>query len=282
MPRVNKLQAAADVSEARTGLFGRAASADKYELYHLAVQAPDDEVGFLRRVFRERRKRVPRHLREDFSGTALVATYWVRQGRGFTAEAYDHDPEVFDWARKHHVGELGRSAERLALVQDDVRVPSRVRPDIRCAENFSYFLITERPAMLEYFRGVHADLVDDGIFVLDAWGGAAATDPTEEKRRLPGGVIYVWEQERFVPATGEMTCHISFRFRDGSALERAFSYTWRFWYLSELRDLLFEAGFVNVDMYFEELGADGEGTGQFNVGPGPVEASYLAYLVAAK
>lgn len=280
MPRAKK--SSPKRGKQRAALFGRAAAADKYELYHLAVQAPDEEVAFLRRVFRERRRRVPRHFREDFSGTALVASEWVRQGRGFTAEAYDHDPEVFAWARAHHVGALGKAAARLQLIQDDVRVPSQVRPDIRCAENFSYFLLTERAAMLAYFRGVYADLVDDGIFVLDAWGGAGATDPIEETRKLPGGVTYVWEQERYTPATGDMTCHISFRFRDGSALERAFSYTWRFWNLPELRDLLLEAGFATVDMYFEVLGEDGVGTGEFEIGPGPVDASYLAYLVADK
>lgn len=264
------------------GVCGRAAVADKYDLYHLAVQAPDDEVVFLERVYRERRKRVPRHLREDFSGTALVATEWVKRSHARTAEAYDIDAEVFDWARENHVGELGRVGDRLQLCLSDVRAPSLTPPDVRCAENFSYFIFSTRPEMLDYFRAVHRDLAPDGIFVIDAWGGAGATDPIEEKRSLPGGVTYVWEQESYEPATGAMTCHIHFRFRDGSALEKAFSYSWRYWFLPELRDILFEAGFAGVDSYFEDLGADGEGTGVFSRGPGPVDASYIAYLVAAK
>jgi len=261
---------------------GRAATADKYELYHLAVQAPDDEVDFLERVYRERRKRAPRHLREDFSGAALVACEWVSRGPARTAEAYDIDPEVFEWAREHHVRDLGTAAQRLHLCLRDVREPSLIPPDVRCAENFSYFLLMTRREMLDYFSGVYRDLAPEGVFVIDAWGGAAATDPVEEKRPLPGGITYVWEQESYEPVTSEMTCHIHFRFRDGSAMERAFSYTWRFWFLPELRDVLMEAGFTSIDSYFEDIGENGEGTGTFSPGPGPVEASYIAYLVAAK
>ena len=262
---------------------GRAATADRYELYHLAVQAPDEEVAFLRQMYQDRRGRQPRHLREDFSGTALVATEWVRQGKGFSAEAYDIDPEVFDWAHRHHVGELGRTeAARLKLRLEDVRTPSLRPPDVRCAENFSYFLLMRRGEMLDYFSGVRRDLAPGGIFVIDAWGGDRATDPVSEERKLPGGVTYVWQQKSYVPVTGEMECAIHFRFRDGSALEDAFRYTWRFWTLPELRDLLFDAGFASVDAYFEDFDAKGNGTGLFSKGTGPVDASYLAYLVAAR
>lgn len=263
-------------------LRGRAATADKFELYHLAVQAPDEEVDFFDRVYRERRKRAPRHLREDFSGTALVATEWVKRGPQRTAEAYDIDPEVFAWAAAHHVAELDGAASRLQLRLLDVRTPSLQPPDVRCAENFSYFLMDTRAKMLDYFRGAYADLAADGIFVLDAWGGYGATDPIIEKRRLAGGVTYEWQQERYVPATSEMTCHIHFRFRDGSALEKVYSYTWRYWFLPELIDLLREAGFADIDTYFEEIGDDGEGTGVFSKSTGPVDTAWLAYLVAAK
>lgn len=262
---------------------GRAATADKYDLYHLAVQAPDEEVDFLRQRYREIHRRWPRHLREDFSGTALVATDWVRRGRACTAEAYDIDPEVFDWARAHHVGDLKpAAATRLQLRLEDVRVPSLRPPDVRCAENFSYFLLTRRADMLAYFKGAHDDLADGGIFVLDAWGGDRATDPVREERKLPGGVTYVWEQRSYVPASGEMECAIHFRFRDGSRVDDAFRYTWRFWTLPELGDLLAEAGFRRVDFYFEEFDEKGDGTGVFSLGSGPVDASYLAYLVAMK
>lgn len=284
MPGSRRRAAASAAAKLRSGApGGRAAVADRYELYHLAVQAPDEEVAFLQQMYRDRRGRLPRHLREDFSGTALVATEWVRQGTGFSAEAYDIDPEVFDWARSHHVGELSRAeAARLKLCLDDVRAASLRPPDVRCAENFSYFLLMHRGEMLDYFTGVHRDLAPGGIFVIDAWGGDRATDPVCEERKLPGGVTYVWQQKSYVPTTGEMECAIHFRFRDGSALEDAFRYTWRFWTLPELRDLLFDAGFASVDAYFEDFDAKGNGTGVFSAGTGPVDASYLAYLVAAK
>ena len=47
---------------------------DKYLLYQNSVQNPAYEVNFMRRVYRKIRGRSPLLLREDFCGTAILAT----------------------------------------------------------------------------------------------------------------------------------------------------------------------------------------------------------------
>jgi hypothetical protein len=45
--------------------------------------------------------------------------------------------------------------------------------------------------------------------------------------------------------------HIHFEFRDGGGIRRAFTYNWRQWTIAELREILVEAGFRHVDIYWE-------------------------------
>lgn len=274
------------MSQKKNGKKGRASAAsraDRYELYQRAVQDPEAEVDFIRRVFKEYRRGVPLRLREDFCGTALMATEWVKQGSRFTAEGYDLDPEPLAWGRAHHIGKLGRASQRLELFEADVREASRISPQVRCAQNFSYSVFQRRSEMLEYFTSVYRDLTNDGIFVMDLWGGSGATDPVRERRSIGRGVTYVWNQASFTPVTGAMTCHIEFKFKDGSQLKPAFSYDWRYWSIPELRDLLFEAGFSQLETYFEQYTESGEGTGTFEKDDkGPVKVHYIAYLVALK
>src|SRR6185295_19967452 len=69
-----------------------AATADKYELYQLAVQSADTDVAFHRRVFKTLRGREPLHLREDFCGTGLLSSEWIQLSKRHTAEGFDIDP----------------------------------------------------------------------------------------------------------------------------------------------------------------------------------------------
>ena len=59
-------------------------------------------------------------------------------------------------------------------------------------------------------------------------------------------------------------CNIHFKFPDGSKIKRAFSYTWRLWTAPELRDMLLDAGFRNVTVYWEGEDDNGEGNGEFS------------------
>lgn len=261
-----------------------AKTADKYDLYQRSVQAADDDIRFLTRVYKTVRGRPPHHFREDFCGTALLTATWVKRGPQYTGEGFDIDPKPLAWGRKHNFAPLGRAAARADLHQKDVREPSNRPPDVRCAQNFSYCVFKERTELMEYFRAVYDDLPDNGVFVLDLHGGTESMEETEEKTQVDGGFTYIWDQHEYWPVTGETKCYIHFRFRDGSEMRRAFTYDWRLWTLPELKDALYEAGFPLVECYWEGTDSDGEsGNGIFRkTRRGENCDSFIAYLVAFK
>jgi hypothetical protein len=264
-----------------------AATADPHELYQIAVQSPEADLGFLRRVYARRNRRKPRHLREDFCGTALLCATWARRA-GCTAEGFDLDPEPLSWGSVHNLEPHPSAAGRVVLHQKDVRSKSHRKPDIRVAQNFSYWIFHARAELLGYFRSARADLARGGLFAIDVYGGPDATEEIRDSRVVEGGFTYVWDQARYLPGTAEYDCHIHFRFRDGSEIRRAFSYRWRLWTLPELRDLLFEAGFRRVEAWFEQTQASdaaGHGNGSFRLDETGESArdcaAWIAYLVAS-
>ena len=254
-----------------------AATADKYLLYQKAVQSQEADLELLARVFRRERGRRARRLREDFCGTALLSATWLAMHREHFAEGFDIDPEPVAWGLAHNF-EPGDAA-RCRLHLKDVRAAGDVQPDLRIALNFSYWVFHTRRELLEYFLRARQSLAADGMFAIDLYGGPDATEELEERRKC-GGFTYVWDQARFWPGTAEYTCHIRFEFPDKSSL-KAFTYNWRFWSLSELRDVLYDAGFTRVETYFEGTDAKGEGDGEFKRGVrGENCAAWLAYLIA--
>ena len=79
-----------------------------------------------------------------------------------------------------------------------------------------------------------------------------------------------------------MDCHIHFAFPDGSRINRAFSYHWRLWTLPEIREILYEAGFRQVDVYWG--GTDtkkNEGNGISTPSEvGDADPAWVCYIVA--
>lgn len=260
-----------------------AATADRHELYQLAVQSADTDVRFHRRVFKKLRGREPLHYREDFCGTGLLSSEWIQLSPRHTAEGFDIDPEPVAWGLAHNLEPLGEVARRYTVHLKDVRAPGRRRPDVRVAQNFSYYCFRERNALLDYFRAAREHLADDGIFFIDLYGGSESGDTMEETTRCRG-FDYVWNQASYFPGTGEYVCHIHFRFPDGTEMRRAFTYHWRKWSLVELKDLLLDAGFARVIPYFEGTAKDGSsGDGNFRPGVrGEHCPAWIAYLVALK
>jgi hypothetical protein len=49
-----------------------------------------------------------------------------------------------------------------------------------------------------------------------------------------------WDQAAYNPITADFKAHIHFRFKDGTAIEPAFTYEWRLWSIPELRELRVE------------------------------------------
>ena len=257
--------------------------ADPHELYEASVQSVSHEVEFLDAAFTELTGRKALTLREDFCGTGAAACEWVRSDRRREAVAVDIDAKVLDWGRKHHVAKLkSKQRERVRLIQGDVRTTATGVVDIAVAFNFSWWTFKTRQELLVYFRAVHEALADDGVFVLDIYGGSDAYDEQEEETDF-GLFTYVWDQHGFDPVSARYICHIHFRFPDGSELPRAFSYDWRLWTLPELRELLAEAGFARSVVYWQGEDEEGEPSGDFAiVARGEADPAWIAYVAATK
>ena len=250
-----------------------------------AVQSAEQDVDFLLETYRSLRDKSPQHMREDFCGTCLLSSYWTKLGKKYTAESYDIDPEPLAWGRRHNLAPMGKTGERVIQYREDARNRSRRAPDVRCAQNFSYWVFKKRAEMLDYFQGVQADLADDGIFVVDLHGGPESHQELEEETEMDDeSFTYVWDQDSINPITGEARLHIHFRFPDGSEMTDAFVYDWRLWGLAELTEIMQDAGFTQVDCYWEGTAEDGEsGNGEFTVSKaGEACLSYVAYLVGQK
>lgn len=261
-----------------------AESADRHELYQLSVQDAETEIGFVLDTWSELRDRPAEVLREDFCGTAMAACEWVRRDENHYAVAVDIDASVLDWGREHNARRLSTEAQqRLELIEADVLEVDTGLVDIALAMNFSYWLFRTRSELLNYFHQVHESLVDDGIFFLDAYGGYDAPRELEEPREVEG-FTYIWDQASFNPIDSHMTCHIHFEFPDGSRMDRAFSYHWRLWTLPEIREILVEAGFSQVDIYWEGTDESGEeGDGIYTPQTvGDADAGWVCYIVAQR
>jgi SAM-dependent methyltransferase len=225
-------------------------AADRHRLYERAVQHGPTEVALVESILR-RHGRPSRRLREDFSGTALLAAEWVSRGPGRTALAVDIDPAVHAWARTQRLPALGDASGRLRLVTSDVRHAPGRGLDAIVALNFSYSVFKTRAELRAYLRGARRALAPGGLVVLDAFGGSDAQKELVERRRIRGGVTYVWEQEAFDPITHHIRCAIHFELPGGRRLRRAFRYDWRLWSLPELTELLAEAGYEGIEVLWD-------------------------------
>lgn len=256
--------------------------ADRHYLYQESVQDTEAEIDFVEETWQQLRERPAELLREDFCGTANTACEWVRRDSRHYAIGIDLDAEVLEWGWLNNLAQLDEEQRsRITLLQDDVLRASPELADIVLAMNFSYYLFLNRGDLLEYFRCVRDGLVDDGIFFLDAYGGYDAPREIIEDRECDG-FTYIWEQASYNPIDGTMNCHIHYRFPDKSRMDKAFSYHWRLWTLPEIRELLAEAGFADVTVYWEGTDEDTkEGNGVYEPAEiGDADPGWICYIVA--
>ena len=262
-----------------------AETADRHVLYEKSVQNVAAEYKFVSKTFRNLRGRRPRHVREDFCGTASMSCEWVRRSKENTAFGVDIDPEVLAWGRENNLSRLNPEARmRVSLLQEDVhRVKTARKLDVVLAMNFSYQFFKTRRKLGGYFSKVRKALAKDGILFLDAFGGYEAYQEIREVNKYKG-YKYIWEQASYNPIDGNMICHIHFEFPDGSKLKKAFTYNWRLWSLPEIRELLDDAGFSRVTVYWEETDTEtGEGAGIYSPATvGDPDPGWVCFLVAEK
>ena len=260
-----------------------AETADRHVLYGLSVQNVEAEIDFVDETFETLRGRKAVTIREDFCGTASSACEWVRRREGNKAVAVDLCKETLDWGREHNLAKLtDTQRECITLLQRNVLDPGPEGQgvDIVLAMNFSYWIFVKRTEIVEYFRTVRESLPDDGLFILDHYGGSDALTECEEDREMEG-FTYVWDQHSYNPINGEMTCYIHFKFEDGTKMRKAFEYHWRHYTLPEIQDCLRDAGFGKVTVYWEGEDEEGEGNGEFTpTEVGDADMAFITYIVA--
>lgn len=265
-----------------------AATADRHALYQASVQNVEAEIDFIDAEFKRLRGRRAVVLREDFCGTGFTSCEWARRRAGNVAIGLDIHRPTLAWGERHNVGALEPGArERVRLLSADVMGPpgEAVGVDAVLAMNFSYWLFRTRDELRAYFARARESLGPEGVFFCDHYGGSEAASETQERRRcrLPDGraFTYVWDQHRFNPISGEMECRIHFEFPDGTKRANAFTYVWRQWTLPEVREILVEAGFGRVTVYWE--GDDGKGGGDGVFKPatrGTADPAFICYISA--
>jgi hypothetical protein len=258
-----------------------AATADRHELYQLSVQASEHEVEVFDKLYRRAYKKKALTMREDFCGTALLCATWVKSDDKRKATGVDFSGETLDWGREHNIQPLGDAASRVTLLQEDVRADRAGKYQLINALNFSYWTFRTRRELGAYFKKVHEALDDEGLFLLDAYGGWESQEPMLEPRKIAAGFTYVWDQHSFDPITHEVVNHIHFEFKDGTKLEKAFTYEWRYWTLPEIRELLEEAGFSKVRVYWDR--AEDEDEEDYQIATfAENQPGWVSYLVALK
>lgn len=267
---------------------------DKQVLYLAAVQCPEADVAFFKKTFKKHAGRPLRYLREDFCGTAALCAEWVKEHPENRALGIDYHEPTLKWGQEHILSLLDEDQRnRIELICDDVRHVTQSEAEVLCAQNFSYWIFEQRAEMLRYMEIARDAIADDGLFILDLLGGTESTEISTQDRRIEDGTFpdgrklppftYTWDQNTYNPITGEMQCFIHFKVK-GHKLRKAFSYKWRCWNLTEIRDLLFEAGFTGVEVYTEGWDDEtDESDGVFRKRKDfDHEGSYIAYIVAKK
>jgi len=275
-------------------LYSRAMKPDRHRLYEASVQDVEFDLDFFRRVYKKTRGTPFERLREDFCGTARLASTWVEQKATRQAWAVDLDPNPIAWSRAHHLPLIGDAARRFHFVRADVRKARAHKVDVVAALNCSYWVFKKRAQLVDYFRSAHRSLAPRGLFILDAFGGDRTLREMVERRRVRGirtrtgervpAFTYVWEQKSFNPIDYHMRAAIHFELDDGRSMRNAFTYDWRVWGLPEIDEALREAGFVDVHVYVQ--GWDDETNKALHVFRRRVrfvnQEAWLAFIIGVK
>lgn len=257
---------------------------DKYKIYTQAVQSPETDVQFFKKVYRQTRGKRPHFFREDFCAAYAISCAWVQDKKDHVAFGVDLDPEPLDYGHENNLPYLSKEEQRrLFILEADVLKVNTPKMDIVAAMNFSYFFFKERTKLKAYFAKVYKDLKKDGIFILDCFGGSMTQEPNEENTKHRS-FTYYWDQEGYDPVSGEAKFYIHFKRKgEGFVREKVFTYDWRLWSIPELRDILTEVGFKGVDVYWEGTKKNGTGDGVFKkVTKGEHCEAWIAYVVAVK
>jgi hypothetical protein len=241
---------------------------DLHHLYEASVQGVDADLDFATRVFRNKTDRDPIILREDFCGTAALACEWVKRAKENQAYGVDIDQPTLDWGRDHNLAYLPETAQPPQLICDDVMKAKTPPTDLVMALNFSYCIFKTRKMLRAYFESARKALKDDGLFIMDLYGGTEAIEAKLEPRDIAehtttdGTEIpefeYTWDQYSYNVINHHVINYIHFDIPGVGKIEKAFTYDWRLWTLPEIQELLLEAGFKSAEVHLHGWTEDGE------------------------
>ncbi|KAL8255669.1 hypothetical protein R6Q59_030736 [Mikania micrantha] len=182
----------------------------KFSLYQQSVQSPKGDISYLQKFFLTYvGGRAPLHLQEDFCGTAMLSTEWLRSDSRRTAIGLDLDVEALDWCIENNVNKIGTDlSSRIFLYHGNVLQPQEAKlvksnlqntmhnitleenettsepvtnseappsRDIVCAFNYSCCCLHARHELVSYFiNALQALSKKGGIFVMDLYGGTSS------------------------------------------------------------------------------------------------------------
>ncbi len=261
---------------------------DKYALYEASVQDVVSDADIIREVYKKIYPlKTPHILREDFCGTFSLCCEWVKKGTQYKSIGIDLSSETIEYGKKNHLSKLSKDEQkRVSIYQKNVKSKTK-KADIIVANNFSYFIFLTRKELCAYFKHCLSSLTDDGLLQMDIFGGPEAEEVLEEKTTITDNKIktfkYIWELADFNPITRKGNFYIHFQFPKAKRISKAFHYYWRMWTIPEIRELLYEAGFTETYIFWEEDDEDGDGTGEFYLTEKEEnDPTWLAYIVAGK
>lgn len=254
---------------------------DKYKLYKEAVQDPKKDIEFFAKIYRSIYKKQARLFREDFCGTFLLGLEWILAHPKNKAFVVDKSLHPLKYGQTHHLNPLDKKTrQRLKVFNTLVSDPKLPKAEIISVNNFSYFILKKRELLLNYFKKAHSKLHKKGLFILDIFGGPGCEEPNEEVIRHKG-FTYYWDQHSFNPITNEAQFFIHFKRDKEKKRMKVFQYNWRMWSLPEVTDLLKQAGFSQVHVYWEQSNAKGDGLGIFKKAKkGDICDTWIAYIVS--
>ena len=225
----------------------------RFDLYEICVVSPEQLVPLLKAVHGGS----PKHLAEDFAGTACLCDRWVHDTPGGSSTGVDLDAE----ALHYHPTVPGVTKIACNVLDETVVDSSGPKADIVHAGNFSIGYMHTRAELVRYMSLARQRLAPGGVFLCDTYGGESTfvTGTVHRDHWIPDGpqkgkrVRYTWEQREANPLTGMVTDVLHFRVERSGVIEEeffdAFTYVWRLWSVPELRDAMLEAGFTTTSVY---------------------------------
>ena len=218
----------------------------------------------------------------------MISCEWVKTHSKRVALGVDLDPETIAYGKKSRYKTLNADEKkRVTLLLQDVCIPTKQKVDVIGAGNFSFNIFKERKQMLKYFKAALKSLNKEGIFALEMAGGPGFIEKGKEQHTYTvpklGRYTYYWDQQHYDPIQHHGIYAIHFKDKTGKLHKNAFIYDWRVWTITELRELMIEAGFKETQVYWEEADKNGDGTGEYvKTVAGDNAYAWIAFVVGIK